>query len=127
MVFQSYLIEITCIGGANRGKGDMDHRLQKAQIFRTACYPVNNLEHLGVKIKDMKTVEEMWAAVKSNVTTKSTLYLLNAEEQLASMKLRTDNEDPKTHLSKLKDHFQLMIQQHKSLIKMGSVLLDSCY
>ena len=48
-------------------------------------------------------------AVKSDATTKSTLYLLNAEDQLASMKL-SDNEDLKNQLSDLKDHFQLMIQ-----------------
>src|SRR6202040_3250665 len=81
---------------------------------------------LGAKIKDLKTAKEMWDTVKSDATTKSTLYLLDAEDELASMKL-TDNEDPKTHLSKLKDHFQLMIQRHNSLIEMGSVLLDSCY
>ena len=74
----------------------------------------------------MKTAKEMWDAVKSDATTKSTLYLLNVEDQLASMKL-TDNEDPKTHLSELKDHFELMIQQHNSLIEMGSVLSDSRY
>ena len=54
------------------------------------------------------------------IMTKSTLYLLNAE---VSIKL-TDNKDPKTHLSELNDHFQLMIRQHNSLIEMGSVLSD---
>ena len=55
---------------------------------------------------------------------KSTLFLLNGEDQLTSMKL-TDNTDPKTHLSELKDHFQLMMHQHNNLLKMGSTLSDS--
>ena len=64
---------------------------------------------LGAKIKDLKTAKEMWDIVKSDATTKSTLYLLDAEDQLASMKL-SNNEDPKTHLAELKEHFQLMAQ-----------------
>lgn len=35
---------------------------------------------------------------------KSTLFILDAEDQLSAMKLM-DNDDPKTHLSKLKEHF----------------------
>jgi len=81
---------------------------------------------LGVKIKDMKSVKEMWDAVKVDATTKSTLYLLDAEDQLASMKL-SDNDDPKTHLAELKQHFQLMLQHHDNLIKMGSTLSDSWF
>jgi hypothetical protein len=79
---------------------------------------------LGVKIKDMKSVKEMWDAVKFDATTKSTLYLLDAEDQLVSMKL-SDNDDPKTHLAELKQHFQLMLQRHDNLIKMGSTLSNS--
>jgi len=79
---------------------------------------------LGAKIKDMKSAKEMWDAVKVDATTKSTLYLLDAEDQLASMKL-SDNDDPKTHLAELKQHFQLMLQRHDNLIKMGSTLSDS--
>ena len=63
---------------------------------------------LGAKIKDMKSAKEMWDAVKVDATTKSTLYLLDAEDQLASMKIR-HNDDPKTHLTELKQHFQLML------------------
>ena len=81
---------------------------------------------LGVKIKDLKTAKEMWDLVKADATTKITLYLLDMEDQLASMKL-SDNNDPKTHLTKLKEHFQLMIQCRNSLIKMGPVLSDSRY
>ena len=64
---------------------------------------------LGAKIKDLKMAKEMWDLVKADATTKSTLYLLDAEDQLASMKL-SDNDDLKTHLTELKEHFQLMIQ-----------------
>src|ERR1700720_717471 len=81
---------------------------------------------LGAKIKDIKTAQEMWDTVKSDATTKSTLYLLDAEDKLASMKLG-DTEDPKTHLSKLKEHFQLMVQRHNNLIEMGSVISDTRY
>ena len=81
---------------------------------------------LGAKIKDLKSAKEMWDIVKSDPTTKSTLYLLDAEDELASMKL-ADNEDPKTHLSELKEHFQLMIQRRNNLVEMGSVLSDTRY
>ena len=64
---------------------------------------------LSAKIKDLKTAKEMWDLVKADATTKSTLYLLDAEDQLASMKL-SNNDDLKTHLTELKEHFQLMIQ-----------------
>ena len=58
----------------------------------------------------MLTAEEMWKTVKDDAMSKSTLFLLDAEDQLNSMKLG-DNEDLKTHLMELKQHFQLMIQQ----------------
>ena len=50
---------------------------------------------LGARIKDLTTAEEMWKIVKEDATKKSTLHLLDAEEQLQSMKL-ADNEDSKT-------------------------------
>ena len=50
--------------------------------------------HLGSKIKNLKMAKEMWDMVKADATTKSTLFLLNAEDQLTSMKL-ADNTDPK--------------------------------
>ena len=62
--------------------------------------------------------------VKADATTKSTLFLLDAEDQLTSMKL-ADNTDPKTHLSELRDHFQLMMHRHNNLLKMGSTLSNS--
>ena len=74
---------------------------------------------LGIKLKSLKTTKEMWDVVKTDATLKSTLYILDTEDQLSSMKLK-DNEDPATHLSELKQHFQLMLQQHENLMKMGS-------
>ena len=68
----------------------------------------------------------MWDTVKADATIKSTLFLLNAEDQLTSMNL-TDKADPKIHLSELKDHFQLMMHQHDNLLKMGSILSNSYF
>ena len=59
----------------------------------------------------------MWDAVKSDATMKSTLHLLDAEDELASMKL-SNNDDLKTHLAELKTHFQLMTQHQNNLIGM---------
>src|SRR6266852_574098 len=50
---------------------------------------------LSSKIKNMKTAHEMWNAVKADVTTRSTLYLIDAENQLEGMRLN-DSSDPKT-------------------------------
>ena len=36
--------------------------------------------HLGSKIMELKTVKEMWKVLVADVTTKSTLFLLDAEE-----------------------------------------------
>ena len=79
---------------------------------------------LGAKIKDLKTARDMWDKVKDDATKKSTLHLLDAEEQLQGMKL-DDNEDSKTHLTELKQHFQLMIERRDNLIKMGSTISDT--
>src|ERR1700761_6614975 len=66
----------------------------------------------------------MWKLVKSDATSKSTLYLLDAEDQLNSMKLQ-DNEDPKAHLADLKQHFQTMLQRRDNLVQMGSTISDT--
>ena len=79
---------------------------------------------LGLKIKSLKTAKEMWDAVSADATTKSSLYLLDAEDQLASMKL-AENEDSKAHLAEMKLHFQLMLQRRENLTKMGSELSDT--
>ena len=82
--------------------------------------------HLSNKIKNLKTSHDMWDAVKVDTTTKSTLFLLNVEDQLASMRL-TENDDPKAHLTEVKQHFQLMGQRHDNLLKMGSMISDLLY
>ena len=76
--------------------------------------------HLSSKIKNMKTAHEMWEAVKANIT----LYFIDAENQLEGMQL-SDSSDPKTHLVELKAHFELMMQRHNNLIKMGSTFSDA--
>ena len=81
---------------------------------------------LGVKIKDLTTPKNMWNIVKDNATKKSTLHLLDVEEQLQTMKLN-DNEDSKAHLAELKQHFQTMLQCCENLIKMGSTISDTCF
>ena len=50
---------------------------------------------LGSKLKNLTTAESMWKAVKDDATSKSTLYLLDAEDQLSSMKL-ADNDESMT-------------------------------
>ena len=80
--------------------------------------------HLGGKIKQLDTAQTMWKIVKVDATMKSTLYLLDAEDQLSTMKLN-ENEDPKTQLSELKAHFQLMVQHHDNLIQMGLTISDT--
>src|ERR1700678_980095 len=56
--------------------------------------------HLGTKIKNLLTAKDMWKTVKDDAMSKSTLHLIDAEDQLNSIKL-ADNNDPKTHLSEL--------------------------
>ena len=74
---------------------------------------------IGMKIKTLTTAKEMWDEVKKDATAKSTLYLMDAEHQLESMRL-SESSDPKTHLAELKLHFQLMMSRHKNLLEMGS-------
>ena len=84
---------------------DYDKREYLAQhvILSTTSTSLSN------KIKNLKTLHDMWDAVKADTTTKSTLFLLDTEDQLASMKL-VENDDPKVHLMEVKQHFQLMGQ-----------------
>ena len=83
---------------------------------------------LRVKIKSLNTAKWMWdvPVVTVNAMKKRTLFILDAEDQLSSIKLK-DNHDPKTHLSELKQHFQLMLQRHENLIKMSSEISDTCF
>ena len=79
---------------------------------------------LGAKIKDLDMAEAMWKIVKADATTKSTLYMLDAEDQLSTMKIN-DNKDAKTHLAELKAHFQLMVQRRDNLVQMGSTISET--
>ena len=112
--------------GADWCMGDANHWLWKTQIFCTTFILLTTSTHPGMKIKDLKTAKEMWDIVKTNATMKSTLYLLDTEDELASMNLG-DTEDLKTHLAELKEHFQLMVQHYTNLITMGLVLSNSSY
>ena len=38
-----------------------------------------------------------------------------------------DNEDAKTHLAELNQHFQLMLQHCDNLVQMGSTISDTCF
>ena len=82
------------------------------------------LTHLTTKIKGLLMTKDMWKAVKEDAMSKSTLYLLDVEDQLSSMKLM-DNNDPKTHLPELKSHLQLMLQHCDNLMKIGLTMSDT--
>ena len=73
---------------------------------------------IGMKIKSLTTAKEMWDEVKKDATSKSTLYLVDAELQLKGTQL-VELSDPKTHLAKLKSHFQLMMSRYNNLMGMG--------
>ena len=60
----------------------------------------------------------------NDATTKSTFYLIDAEDQLASMCVN-DTDDPKTHLTELKQHFELMTKHYENLGQMGSTTSDT--
>ena len=79
---------------------------------------------LGVKIKSLMSAKEMWNVVELDATSKSTLFILDAESQLSSMKLQED-EDPETHLMEMREHFQVMVQRHENLTKMGSEISEA--
>src|ERR1700720_4735839 len=79
---------------------------------------------LGAKIKKLTTAKEMWDIMKADATEKSTLFLIDAEDTLSSMRC-SDSSDPKTHLAEIKAHFELMVQRRDSLSEMGSTLSDT--
>jgi len=79
---------------------------------------------LGAKIKNLTTAKEMWDIMKADATEKSTLFLIDAEDTLSSMRC-SDSSDPKTHLAEIKAHFELMVQRRDSLSEMGSTLSDT--
>ena len=57
--------------------------------------------------------------VKKDATSKSTLYLMDAECQLEGMRL-AELSNPKAHIAELKSHFKLMMSRYKNPLEMGS-------
>lgn len=80
--------------------------------------------HLGAKVKNLKTAKEMWAEVKRDATSKSTLFIIDAEDELSTMKCQ-ESSDPKTHLTKIMGNFNLMVQWKNNLIQIGSLISDT--
>ena len=64
---------------------------------------------LGVKVKNLKTAKEMWEEVKKDATTKSTLFIIDAEDKLFTIKCQ-ESSNVKIHLTKIMAHFDLMVQ-----------------
>ena len=61
--------------------------------------------HLGVKVKNLGTAKEMWDEVKRDATTKSTLFIINVEDELSTMKCQ-ESSDPKMHLTEITAHYE---------------------
>ena len=91
-----------------------------------ACYILMSTTStcLATEIKGLLTAKDMWKVIKDDATSKSMLYILDTEDQLSSIKL-ADNDDLKTYLAKLKTHFQLMLQHHDNLMKIGLTMSDT--
>ena len=95
------------------------HRIDEAASLAKHVILSTTSARIGMKIKTLTTAKEMWDEVKKDATAKSTLYLMDVECQLESMRL-SESSDPKTHLTELKSHFQLMMSRHKNPLEMGS-------
>ena len=72
-------------------------------------------------IKNLMTAKGMWEQIKKDATTKSTLFFIDAEDQLSSMHL-TESNDPQSHLNNFKQHFELMMKHNDNLMEMGVVI-----
>ena len=81
---------------------------------------------MGSLIKNMKSAKEMWDKVKEESTSKSTLHIIDAEEQLARMNCE-DSSDPATHLADMKAHLDLMDKRYHNLLAIGSTWDDNRY
>ena len=77
-----------------------------------------------MKVKNLKTAKEMWVEVKKDATTKSTLFIIDVEDKLSTMKCQ-ESSDMKTHLTSITAHFNLMVQQKENLLQMGSSISDT--
>jgi hypothetical protein len=74
---------------------------------------------LGSLIKNMKTPKEMWDKVKEESTMKSTIHIIDAEQQLSRM-VCPDTTDPITHFAEVKAHLDLMDKRYQNLVAIGS-------
>ena len=106
-----------------RGDAKIEEYEKKQYLAQHVILSTTSIR-LGAKIKNLKTAKEMWDTVKTDATTKSTLYLIDAEDQLASMRCH-ESSDPKTHLAELKAHFELMVQYCDNLTNMGSTFSNT--
>ena len=77
-----------------------------------------------MKVKNLKTAKEVWVEVKKDATTKSTLFIIDVEDKLSTMKCQ-ESSDMKTHLTSITAHFNLMVQQKENLLQMGSSISDT--
>ena len=68
----------------------------------------------------------MWENVKGDATTKSTLFLIDAEDELANMQVG-DSSNPQTYLTELKQHFELIIKPCDNLVEMGATISTTCF
>ena len=91
------------------------------RILSSSYSYVDDFNMSWIKDKGLKTAKAMWKVIKEDTTLKSTLFILDAEDQLTTMKLAND-DDPETHLSKLKQHFQIMVICQDNLLKIGSTM-----
>ena len=80
---------------------------KKHEYFAQHILLSTTLTYLGSKLKALKSSKDMWNVVKEDITTKSILFLIDVEEQLSSMKL-ADNDNAKTHLAEIRQHFELV-------------------
>ena len=74
--------------------------------------------HLGAIIKNLKTAKEMWDKVKNDATTLT-------RQTSWPVCVFTNSDDPATHLTELKQHFELMTKQYENLVQMGSTISDT--
>jgi hypothetical protein len=85
--------------------------------------PSTTSSHISSKIKNLHTTNEMLTVIQTNVTSKSTLFIIDVEDQLTSMHC-AESMDPKGHLAEVKAHFDLMMKCHDNLLSMGSQLSE---
>jgi hypothetical protein len=81
---------------------------------------------LSQKLLQHTTAKAMWDDVKLNATTKSSLHQVDILNRLQTTKCPLSS-DLKTHLSKVKSHFEKMTQLREHLQVTNSPISDSTY